>query len=243
MCELLGMSARRPTDVNHSLALLRPRGGEIGPHADGWGVAFYEDRAALVFKEPVPACESRCLEFIAEYNYRSTVVIGHIRKANPPSFGRSAANTHPFSRELGGRSWVFAHNGKLPGIANDPAVELGRFLPMGETDSEYLFCHLLELLARVSRREPLDAHRLDDVLRGPLRALSDKGELNILMSDGIHLLAFASTRLHHVQRTCVERGCEQRAYVIATTPLTDEEWIALEPGRLYVYREGQLALP
>jgi predicted glutamine amidotransferase len=30
MCELLGMSARHPTDVNHSLALLRPRGGEIG---------------------------------------------------------------------------------------------------------------------------------------------------------------------------------------------------------------------
>ena len=58
MCELLGMSARRPTDVNHSLALLRPRGGEIGPHADGWGVAFFEDRAARVFKEPVPACES-----------------------------------------------------------------------------------------------------------------------------------------------------------------------------------------
>lgn len=37
MCELFGMSARHPTDVNHSLALLRPRGGEIGPHADGWG--------------------------------------------------------------------------------------------------------------------------------------------------------------------------------------------------------------
>ncbi len=58
MCELLGMSARNPTDVNHSLALLRPRGGELGPHADGWGVAFYEGRAARVFKEPIPAAES-----------------------------------------------------------------------------------------------------------------------------------------------------------------------------------------
>ncbi len=34
MCELFAMSANQPTDVNHSLALLRPRGGELGPHAD-----------------------------------------------------------------------------------------------------------------------------------------------------------------------------------------------------------------
>ncbi|MGM0577383.1 MAG: class II glutamine amidotransferase [Myxococcota bacterium] len=70
MCELLGMSALHPTDVNHSVALLRPRGGEIGPHADGWGLAFYEGRAARVFKEPIPAAESRCLAFISEYDFR-----------------------------------------------------------------------------------------------------------------------------------------------------------------------------
>jgi hypothetical protein len=28
MCELLGMSALHPTDVNHSVALLHPRGKE-----------------------------------------------------------------------------------------------------------------------------------------------------------------------------------------------------------------------
>ena len=50
MCELFGMSARRPTDVNRSLALLRPRGGEVGPHSDGWGLAFYEGKAARIFQ-------------------------------------------------------------------------------------------------------------------------------------------------------------------------------------------------
>jgi glutamine amidotransferase len=120
MCELLGMSAHQPTDVNHLLAPLRPRGGEIGPHADGWGIAFYEGRATRVFKEPTLATDSPCPAFIAEHDYRSTIVIGHIRKANPPEFGRLSANTHPFSRELGGRSWVFAHNGKLPGVKEDP---------------------------------------------------------------------------------------------------------------------------
>ncbi|MEQ9080795.1 MAG: class II glutamine amidotransferase [Sandaracinaceae bacterium] len=151
MCELLGMSARHPTDVNHSLAMLRPRGGEIGPHADGWGVAFYEGRAARVFKEPVPAAGSRCLAFIADYDYQSDIVIGHIRKANPPEFGRASANTHPFSRELGGCSWVFAHNGKLPGLTADPRFSTTRFRPIGETDSEHAFCFLMDHVARVCR--------------------------------------------------------------------------------------------
>ena len=136
MCELFGMSARRPTDVNWSLALLRPRGGEIGPHSDGWGVAFYEGRAARVFKEPVPAAESGCLAFISDYGFQSRTVVGHIRRANPATFGRSSANTHPFDRELGGRSWVFADNGKLDGLRDDPILLPRRFLPIGETESQ-----------------------------------------------------------------------------------------------------------
>lgn len=104
MCEFFGMSARRPTDVNRSLALLRPRGGELGPRSDGWGVAFYKGRAARLFKEPVPAAESGCLAFISGCGFQSHTVVGHIRQANPAAFSRSSANTHPFERELGGRS-------------------------------------------------------------------------------------------------------------------------------------------
>lgn len=243
MCELLGLSAKYETDVNHSLALLRPRGGEIGPHADGWGVAFYEGRAARVFKEPIPAADSRCLAFIAEYNYRSTVVIGHIRKANPPELSRASANTHPFSRELGGRSWVFAHNGKLPGMAEDPRFARTRYKPIGETDSEQAFCFLLDLIARKSDGGLLDAAGLVAVLREPVQALSEMGELNFLMSDGVHLVAFANKRLEHdlyqVSRACVERECEQQVIVLATTPLTDENWQPLEREHLYVFSAGR----
>lgn len=61
MSELFATSARVPTDVNQSLALLRPRGSNIGPHSDGWGAAFYKGRAARIFEEPVSAAESACL--------------------------------------------------------------------------------------------------------------------------------------------------------------------------------------
>ena len=42
MCELLGMSANVPTDICFSFAGLMKRGGETGPHKDGWGIAFFE---------------------------------------------------------------------------------------------------------------------------------------------------------------------------------------------------------
>jgi glutamine amidotransferase len=208
MCELLGMSALHPTNVNHSLALLRPRGGQIGPHADGWGVAFYEGRAARVFKEPVPAADSRCLAFIAEYNYQSTLVIGHIRKANPPEFGRTSANTHPFSRELGGRAWVFAHNGKLPGLRDDPRFSLGRFLPMGETDSEHAFCFLLDRIASAQHEATNPASPpLASVLHEHVAELDRLGELNFLLSNGEELVAYSNTSLSWTRRACREHGC------------------------------------
>jgi len=239
MCELLGMNARHPTDVNHSLALLRPRGGEIGPHADGWGVAFYEGRDARIFKEPVPASESRCLAFISEYNYRSEMVIGHIRKANPSNIGRASANTHPFSRELGGRSWVFAHNGKLPGLKEDSEFALGQFQPIGETDSEHAFCFLLDQIAQASDGQILGADELLKVLQKPMGALGEFGEFNILMSDGVHLIVFANRKLHQVRRTCVERECNQQVVILTTTPLTDEPWSAVELERLHVFARGR----
>ncbi len=233
MCELFGLSARHPTDVNHSLALLRPRGGEMGPHADGWGVAFYEGNAARVFKEPIPAAESRCLAFISEYDFKSTTVIAHIRRANPPQIGRAAANTHPFERELGGRSWVFAHNGKLPGLRDDPRFEPRRFQPMGETDSEYAFCLLLE---KVDVRSTCGS--LVDAIRGITRQLADVGEFNFMLSDGEHLVVHAHTKLYAAQRYCVEAGCDQKAILLATAPLTDERWRPLDHGHIYVYAGG-----
>ncbi|MAF50313.1 MAG: class II glutamine amidotransferase [Rhodospirillaceae bacterium] len=239
MCELFGMSARHPTDVNHSLALLRPRGGEIGPHSDGWGVAFYEGRAARVFKEPVPAAESRCLAFISEYDFQSTTVVAHIRKANPAEIGRASANTHPFERELCGCSWVFAHNGKLPGMRDDPGLTPRRFLPMGDTDSEYAFCLLLDAIAEhgdsACAFSPADfVTRIDRLVE----QLAGFGEFNFMLSDGDHLTAPVHSRLHLLRRTCDQEDCQQEVVLLATSPLTDEPWVPLIPGSLYVFAHG-----
>lgn len=236
MCELFGMSARSPTDVDRSLSLLRPRGGEIGPHADGWGVAFYEGRAARVFKEPIPAAESRCLAFIGDYGFRAHTVVGHIRRANPAAFGRSAANTHPFERELGGRSWVFAHNGKLEGLDEVVAPAPRRFHPIGETDSERAFCLLLDVVAARCEETAPSAEEIATAIAPVVETLAGLGEFNFLLSDGAHLFAHAHTRLSAVERACDEAGCRQKVTLLATAPLTDEAWRPLTG--LHVFAAG-----
>lgn len=52
MCELLGMSANVPTDICFSFRGLMRRGGETGPHRDGWGIAFYEVKGCEHFMTP-----------------------------------------------------------------------------------------------------------------------------------------------------------------------------------------------
>jgi glutamine amidotransferase len=240
MCELFAMSASQPTDVNHSLALLRPRGGELGPHADGWGVAFYEGRAARVFKEPVPAAESRCLKFIADYDFQSTMVIAHIRRANPERVGRASANTHPFEREWNGRSWVFAHNGILPGVRADEFA-LGRFRPLGETDSEHAFCVLLEAIAasHAHARTGPSANAIVDTIRPVVNRLAELGEFNFLLGNSESLIVHAHTNLHVLRRSCRKDGCRRNVILLATSPLTDEPWVRLPAGSLHVYAHGR----
>jgi len=118
MCELLAMSANVPTDVRFSFAALSQRGGATGAHTDGWGISFYEQKGCRSIHDPNPSAHSELARFIKSYPIKSLIVIAHVRKANR---GRVALeNTHPFSRELWGSAWSFAHNGQLKGIKKRP---------------------------------------------------------------------------------------------------------------------------
>src|SRR5206468_75456 len=130
-------------DIVFSFSGLRQRGGRTGPHADGWGLAFYDGRAARVFLEPQPAAHSPLAEFLAHNPIKTMLAVGHVRRRTRGAM--ALANTHPFMRELWGRQWVFAHNGTLKRIWRR---KLGRFEPIGDTDSEHAFCALLDGLQR-----------------------------------------------------------------------------------------------
>src|SRR5580765_6722087 len=68
----------------------------------------------------------------------SSLFVLHIRKARWGAL--SDANTQPFSRTWGRRDWLLAHAGSLDKKLPDVA---GPFEPVGSTDTEQLFCQLL----------------------------------------------------------------------------------------------------
>src|SRR6185437_834522 len=77
MCELLGMSASVPTDICFSFTGLIRRGGQTGPHKDGWGIAFYDGKGCRTFHDPAASAHSPIADFLRGQSIKSEIVISH----------------------------------------------------------------------------------------------------------------------------------------------------------------------
>lgn len=263
MCELFAMSSRRPTTVSMSLEEFSRHGGLSGPHKDGWGIAWYEEKDIRLVKERDPAASSACVRFIQTNPFSSTLVISHIRKA---TLGAVASrNCQPFVRELGGTWHCFAHNGDLQGIVADRRFRAQEFRPIGETDSEQAFCALLDALRPLWSSGIVPSLReRRQVVAGFAAALREFGPANFLYSDGDALFAHADRRhqsdgsiqapgMWRLARHCPAGGelaadglriaseaGEQEVFLAASVPLTAEGWVALREGEIIVAREGRI---
>jgi len=253
MCELLGMSANVPTDICFSFKGLRERGGNTGPHKDGWGVAFYQGKGVSTFKDANPSHASKIAELVSHYPIKSNVVVGHVRQANR---GRVALeNTHPFTRELWGRYWTYAHNGQL---TDHQALACLHFTPVGTTDSEQAFCYLLSELVQRYPNKPRSRVQLFGFIKRLADKLRQRGVFNLLLSDGDYLFAYCSTKLHYITRRApfgvarlsdvdvdIDFARETTEHdvvtVVATLPLTcNEQWQQLQPGEAVLFKGGEL---
>ena len=255
MCELLGMSANVPTDICFSFSGLIKRGGDTGPHKDGWGIAFYEGKGYREFRDPSPSVDSEIAQLIQNYPIKSKAVISHIRQANVG--GICLENTHPFSREMWGRYWSYAHNGQLESAPGHFPASF--YLPVGSTDSEQAFCWLLAQI-RLNFTDQCTVEPLSTALHGWCEQLRGKGVFNMLLSNGDYLFAYCSTKLSLITRRApfgkahlsdVEMTVDFKqettpndvVTVIATQPLTDnEQWNTMQPGELIVFKEGEVVL-
>lgn len=247
------MECNVPTDIVFSFTGLRRRGGGTAHHADGWGLALYEGSAARVFLEPTAACESPLARFLADNPIKTLLAIGHIRKKTRGK--QSLANTHPFVRELWGKHWVFAHNGTVKGSRS---LKLGRFAPIGDTDSERAYCHLLEVLRSSFREPPKKPRELWEAVAEVAGKIGRKGTFNFLLGDGRHLYARCATKLCYIVRKApfgparlqdedvtidfsTVTTPRDRVAVVSTVPLTtNEEWTHGEPGSMWVFDGGAL---
>lgn len=257
MCELLGMSANVPTDICFSFTGLIQRGGKTGPHVDGWGITFYEgprgeNKGCRAFKDPAPSFNSKIAELVANYPIKSCAVVSHIRQAN--SGAVSLENTHPYTRELWGRNWTFAHNGQLDQVEG---LDTGFYTPVGQTDSEHAFCWLLQQLKSRYPTVPEDRLGVFAYIAELADYLNTLGVFNLLLTDGEYLMAYCSNHLHWITRRAPfgeaslkdddvmidfkqETTPNDIVTVIATDPLTcNEEWQSIKPGEYCLFRYGE----
>lgn len=257
MCELFGMSSKLPTNVTFSLSVFGERGGHLGPHRDGWGIAFNDGHDFRIVKEAAPASESACLRFIETHDFKSQIVISHIRRASDPTVPLFT-NSHPFARELFGFTHVFAHNGEVLGIFQDRRFEPKHYFPMGDTDSERAFCVLMDRLREaVTPATVMDFKTKLSIIEKWALEVANFGIFNFLFSDTRYLYAHRSTHLFYVSRECASQteclksgeltirlaqgsNGSQRVAAVATEPLTgNEEWQPLPEGKVVTFLCGE----
>ena len=253
MCQLFALSCNVPSAVTFSFTGLSARGGKTGEHADGYGLAFHDDKVCRHFIDEGRASDSALADFLRHHPIRARTVLAHIRKATQGAVQLS--NCHPFVREWQGRHWSFCHNGDLKDF--HPRLT-GSYLPVGDTDSERAFCWLLQELRRrfPGRRAPgwqdlapAIAHLADQISR--------HGRFNFLLADGQAIYAHASTRLFWLKREhpfptahlvdhdialdlSVANGPDDRMVLVATEPLTrNEAWVPFGSGELQVFVAGE----
>jgi len=256
MPNLFAMSFEGTLAPSFDLRCLHP--GRKAP--DGWGIGYYPggEPSASVLKEPAPESGSIRSELVKVWDHlASSIFIVHVRTA---TWGQNSdANTQPFSRAHGGREWLIGHSGSL----RERLVPGSRFEPVGSTDTELVFCDLLERIAEAGWRSlgECDLSRL----RLELEELNSHGALSLVMSDGQDLLVYADAHDEGGLHLCnllpphgkslafgdddlsvdlTSRGdVSRKGVVVSSSPLTRAdgramEWTRVPSGHLMILRQG-----
>ena len=229
---------------------------------DGWVLGYYPagEPSAAILKEPAPPQSSIRAQLASTWEQvASNVFLLHIRHATWGAL--SDANTQPFGRTWGRRDWLIAHAGSLDRKLPDTP---GPFEPVGSTDTEQIFCSLLNKFVEHNWRSLDDVH-LDAILAW-LDELNAIGELTLVLTDGRDLLVHADRRgvplwlgqlAPPYERIAfgdkdlgvdlTRRGAKSRNGVIVCTDKLEPAdgdaaralvWTQLDPGRVLVIREG-----
>ena len=258
MPNLLAMSFEGELAPSFSLHCLAP--DRTLP--DGWGLGYYPkgEPSAAILKEPAPPQDSIRSQLAAAWEQvASNMFVLHIRHATWGAL--SDANTQPFARTWGRRDWLMAHAGSLD---RKPVEIPGPFEPVGSTDTEAMFCGLLN---RFLERGWRNLGQVDfDVLLGWLAELNEVGSLSMCFTDGRDLVVHADRRGvplwlgtlappyekiafgdDDLDVDLTRRGAKSRKGAIVCSErlaprAADAEralvWQQLEPGRVLVIREG-----
>lgn len=253
MCRLYGFFATEPTKVECTLvhaqnALIAQSRSDLSgnDHSHGWGVATFDEAGPEIQRQAWAAYHGEHFARAAAKTY-SRLVIAHVRRATVG--GAAMENTHPFSDG----HWVFAHNGTVPNfdrirpILIDRMSDRHRKAIEGQTDSEHVFRYFLSMQDSGIIDPQSDLQGAIEILVHNIIILAERHApqkklgLNMMLTDGRQLAGSRINRsLYYVDRKGVydceicgfphihhDPRHEYRATVIASEPVTHEQWIEI----------------
>ena len=245
MCRLLGVIANKPVDLEFSLGRFKEFSVN---NPDGWGIGWYEDNKAMVFKQGLSADdrESKLPQLSKEVI--SEIIIAHVRKGTGAE--PAERNSHPFICN----NWIFAHNGSVDReYVSNLLIDKYRTKLTGETDSEAFFYLIIQ---------SIEEH--NNIINGIKSALKEVIKhkytgLNFLLSNGQNLYSFRYSScyrdyysLYSLKRSPSESGPlefesqetrallyskslkGESAVLVCSEKLTKENWESLRPGNLVI---------
>lgn len=249
--ELLGYSFNEPVQGRHIFSVFRHR-----EQPEGWGLAFYPDESLQLFREPKKALECELAEILLTYDYLEAPLF--VAQVKDSTGMQTHETTQPFQRELNGKRYAFTHCGSLSDFQQQ--LQLERFKPMGESDSEHLFCYILGQIENESIQTWDNAKF--EWLQGILRDANNLGTLSCLLSDSEHLFVYHDKKsgenfLHFIERKTpygtvhfIDTNedidlsnvypSSASGYILCTKPLTTEQWTSVGHGQLIVLKNGTI---
>ncbi|MEO1170818.1 MAG: class II glutamine amidotransferase, partial [Myxococcota bacterium] len=249
MPSIFAANAEGSLSPSFDLRCLKP--GQRQP--DGWGIGFYPGDASYgaVLKETPSAAPTP--DTAPQWSsLESSTFIVHLRRASWG--GLVDSNTQPFKRAYARRAWMFAHSGDL-----DRRLELAddaRFEPVGTSDSETLFCALMNRLTATGARSLGDVD--SQQIAAWFEELGAAGDVTSVWSDGRDLVAYRGRGAEELYLTQLVPPVEQlavsneaiavdftvrgallrRCAILSSTALSGAEAVPLANGELVVIREG-----
>lgn len=237
--------------------------GENNPtNNSGWGIAWYpnDDYSASVVKDISNASAKNFSRLLSSWNnFNSTMFLF---KLTGQDQAYTQHNTQPFNKSYGGRDWIFCHRGQIDKNELSKTLHLddGIFEPLGTTDSELIFCHLLSKLHDSKAKSIGDINF--ETLHLWLKIINQFGASDVVLSEGQSMAIyrdlnsnddiyykrhlpphtdtlFESEMVQLNIDTKIASNCTGLVFS-STKPVDDNDWQVMKPGQLLILRKGAI---
>ena len=228
MCELFGASLHYSIQLN---IYLKEFYSHSVRHPHGWGLMLQNDDGIEIEKEPLRADKSHYLYARLSVPIRAKAAMAHIRYATVGNV--EYKNCHPYiDTDSSGRKWVLMHNGTIFDYG-----PLTKYIPeqVGDTDSERILLHILDLMnERIRKEGEPDVRERFEMIDTLITKMAPNNKLNLVLYDGE--LLYVHTNYANSLHFChISQGT-----LFSTEPLSQQEWEPVPMTTLLGYRDGEL---